>query len=140
MSSGNEALLREFFDRFNRLDVEGQLEMLASDYDWRPAYTGGGLVEGEVYRGPEGFRRYLAMLAETWSEIKLEIEELHELDERVLVFARIHAIGRASGVPVDQRFGGIWIIRGGKFVRGRAYETREEAKLAAGLERRMEAR
>lgn len=130
---GNEALLREFFDRFNRGDVEGQLAMLGADYDWRPAYTGGGLVEGQVFRGPEGFRRYLVELTETWSEIKLEIEELRELGSRVLVFARIRAVGRASGVTVDQRFGGIWTIRSGKFVDGRAYETRDEARVAAGL-------
>ena len=124
-------LIRRFFDAFNRKDIEAQLEPLGEDYEWRPAFTGGGLVEGSVYRGRDGYRRYWREQAETWAEIQLELDEVRELGECVLVLAHIHAVGRASGVEVDQPFAGIWRFDGDRLVAGRAYRTRDEALRAA---------
>ena len=131
MSDAHVDVIRGLFDSFNRQDLEGQLEPISDEYEWRPAFTGGGLVEGAVYRGREGYRRYWRDQAETWEHIELTLEELRDLGDRVLVLARIHAIGRTSGVEVDQRFGGIWTFRDGKLVEGRAYRTSDEAVHAA---------
>ncbi|MGZ8649435.1 MAG: nuclear transport factor 2 family protein [Solirubrobacteraceae bacterium] len=120
-------VVRGLFEAFNRRDLEGQLELLSEDYEWHPAFTGGGLVEGSVYHGREGFKRYWREQAETWAEIKLEVEELRDLGHRVLALAHIHALGRVSGLEVDQRFGGIWTFRGAELVEGRAYRTGDVA-------------
>lgn len=129
--SGSQALVRELFDAFNRGDVSAQIALLHEDYRWRPAFTGGGLVEGRSYRGHEGFREYLSQQSETWAEIQLAIEETRDLeDDSVLVLARIHARGH-HGVTVEQPFGGIWTIRDGKFSSARVYPSREAAKTAA---------
>jgi ketosteroid isomerase-like protein len=131
MSASNVEVIRRMFDAFNRNEVEPQIEPMSDDYEWRPAFTGGGLVEGNVFRGIEGYRRYLRELEETWSSIELEIDEVRDLGDSVLVLAHIRAIGRASGAEVDQPFGGIWTFADDKLVRGHAYRTRDEALRAA---------
>ncbi len=62
---------------------------------------------------------------------RTEIEEMRDLGGSVLVLAQIHAVGRASGVEVQQRFGGIWTFGGDKLVKARAYRTQDEAVRAA---------
>ena len=47
---------------------------------------------------------------------------------------RIHARGKASGVPVEMRLAHLVTIRDGKAVRMRAYLDPEEAKRVARLE------
>lgn len=131
MAQSKLDVIRKLVDSFNRRDLDAQLELLTDDYEWHPAFTGGGLLEGNAYRGHEGYRRYWQALAETWATISLEIEELRDLGDRVLALARIHAIGRVSGVEVDQPFGGIWKLRDGKLAAGRAYRTQDEALRAA---------
>ena len=129
----SQELVRQLFDAFNRGDVPAQIALLHEDYDWRPAFTGGGLVEGRSYTGHEGFREYLSQQSETWAEINLTIEEMQDInDASVLVFAKIHARGH-HGVSVEQPFGGIWTLREGRFSRAHVYSTREAAKAAAGL-------
>lgn len=124
-------VVRRLFDAFNRQDLQGQLELLGEGYEWRPAFTGGGLLEGSVYRGREGYTRYWREQAETWASIDLDVEEFRDLGDRVLVLAHIRATGRSSGVAVDQPFGGIWTVREGELVEGRAYRTSDDALRAA---------
>ena len=64
MGDANLALLRGLFDGFNQRDVPAQLALLLGDYDWCPAFTGGGLLEGHTYRRHEGFRAYLRQFGE----------------------------------------------------------------------------
>ena len=46
---------------------------------------------------------------------------------------RVQALARESGVPIDQRVYAAWEFRDGKALRGRTYQSREEALEAAGL-------
>lgn len=137
MSDAHVDAIRGMFAAFNRKDIDPQVELLSEDYEWRPAFTGGGLVERNVFHGRDGYRRYLRELEDTWASVELEIDEIRELGDSVLVLARIHAIGRASGVEVDQPFGGIWTFVDGELVKGQAFRTRDAA-LRAALERGRE--
>ena len=66
--------MRRFVAAFNAQDAEAALALVDPEFEWRPAYTGGGAVEGTVYRGHEEFRRYLDELVETWGEIEGHID------------------------------------------------------------------
>jgi ketosteroid isomerase-like protein len=66
MSQENVEVVRRLVEAFNVQNFAAARAVLTDDVEWRPAYTGGGAVEGTVYRGHAGFGRYLEELAETW--------------------------------------------------------------------------
>ena len=133
MSRENTELVRRLVDAFNARDAEAASAVLHDEMEWRPAYTGGGAVEGAVYRGHAGFRRYLDDLAETWREIEGYIDELRNVGDRVLMFARVRFVGRGSGVEMTQPITGVFSFRDGKIAVARYYVERREALEAVGL-------
>jgi ketosteroid isomerase-like protein len=60
-------------------------------------------------------------------------EEYRDLGDRVLALGRLKTRGRASGVPSDSPWGGIYDVRGGKISRIRTYLDHGEALRAARL-------
>ena len=133
MSRENFEAVRRLVDAFNARDAEAASAVLSEDAEWRPAYTGGGAVEGAVYRGHAGFRRYLDDLAETWSEIQGYIDELRPAGDKVVLFARMRFVGRASEVEMTQPITGVFTFRGGKIATAHYYVERREALEAVGL-------
>ena len=125
--------MRRFVAAFNAQDAEAACALVDSEFEWRPAYTGGGAVEGSVYRGHDAFRRYLAELAETWGEIEGEIDELRSVGDQVLILAHMRFVGRASGVEMTQPISGVFTFRGEKIVSARYYVDRRDAHAAVGL-------
>jgi ketosteroid isomerase-like protein len=60
--------------------------------------------------------------------------EVIDAGEQVLVFLRMHAVGKSSGVPVQIDIGHVLTIRDGAVVMVRAFLDREKALAAAGLD------
>jgi ketosteroid isomerase-like protein len=133
MSQENMELVRRLVEAFNVQDFAAARAVLTDEVEWRPAYTGGGAVEGTVYRGHAGFGRYLEELAETWGEIEGYIDDLRQVGERVLLIARIRFVGRGSGVEMVQPVTGVFTFRGGKIATAHYYVERREAFEAVGL-------
>ena len=133
MSQENVELVRQLVRAFNEQNPKAAAVVLTPDAEWRPAYTGGGAVEGAVYRGPDGFRQYLEDLAETWSEIEGLIDEFREVGEQLLMFARIRFVGRASGLEMTQAITGLFTFRNGKIAVAQYFLERAGALEAAGL-------
>ena len=133
MSQEKFELVRRLVDAFNARDGEAACAVLSNDAEWRPAYTGGGELEGAVYRGHEGFRRYLDDLAETWREMEGYIDELREVGEHVLLLARIRFVARASGLKMTQPITGVFTFRDDKIATAHYYVERSEALEAVGL-------
>ena len=124
--------MRRGYAAFNRSDVEGAVDALAGpDCEFRPA----GLLPGvkEVYRGPEGFRRFLNLFWETFDNPRLEVHDLVDAGDQVLATVTNHGRGKLSGVDVARTTWNVWTIRDGKVTRGQAFESRAEALEAAGL-------
>ena len=92
-----------------------------------------GWPERQTYEGAEGAREFLAAWVEAWDDWTLEIEELHQAGDRIVAIAHQRGRAKATGLPVDMRFGQVWTIRGGKQVRMEMYASPEEAMTAAGL-------
>jgi ketosteroid isomerase-like protein len=91
--------------------------------------------EGEsVFRGREGFSRYAAMLRDTWSEWRFEPERFIDADDKVVVFQRVVATGKASGLPVEVSSALVVTITDGRIASSRVYRDRSEALKAVGLE------
>lgn len=91
--------------------------------------------EGEpVFRGREGLARYIAMMRETWSEWRFEPERFIDAGDRVVVFQRVVAKGRASGVPIELMSTQVVTLRDGRMTANQVYRDRSKALKAAGLE------
>jgi ketosteroid isomerase-like protein len=111
-------------DRFFAGYVDDQFEVqLPSDYP-----------EGEqVFRGREGIQAVIAAGQETWSEWGFVPDRFLDAHDRVVVFARIVAVGRESGVPIELETTHVWTIREGRASAMRVYRNRSEALEAVGL-------
>jgi ketosteroid isomerase-like protein len=71
-----------------------------------------------VYYGPEGHCRSMEIWNEAWREWDAKIEEvLDEGHDRILVIARIHAEGSASGVKLDEWGAVRYTFRDGRILR-----------------------
>ena len=65
-------------------------------------------------------------------EIEGYIDELRDVGERLLLFARIRFVGRGSGVEMTQPITGVFTFRGGKIATAHYYVERDEALEAVG--------
>src|ERR1700730_1759800 len=84
----DQAVLDEAFRDY--LDEEYEVR-LPADYP-----------EGEpVFRGRDGLVGFAAMLRDAWSEWRFEPERTIDAGDCVVVFMRVVAKGRESGVPIE---------------------------------------
>ena len=118
-------LVCEIVEALNRGDVDGMLERMHPDFEWRPLESSP--VAGGVYRGHEQVRRYVEDWMGTFESLRLELEDPAELGDRVVAMVRGHGRGRASGLALDNRFCQLWTVRGGTAVGMEEYATRELA-------------
>jgi len=130
MSQENVELVRQAFDRLNRGDVEGVVELCdekfvidMSERVFNPA----------VYRGHDGIRRFYGDVMEVWEHYEWIVEDA--LTSRDAVVAMLHCLGRGrgSGLEIDWRVAWIWTVRDGRGISLRFYRDRDRALEAAGL-------
>ena len=89
---------------------------------------------GEPYRGREGIERWGRDLAEVWSEMELEIEEVVETDSGdVLVLSTAELRTRGSDVAFTQPIGWFFTFRDDLPARMDVFQSHAEARKAAGL-------
>ena len=85
----------------------------------------GGYPEGEpVFRGREGLAQMAAMLRGAWSEWRFETERLLDAGDRVVVFVRVVARGRGSGVPIELPDAHVVTLRARRIASTRVYRDR----------------
>jgi ketosteroid isomerase-like protein len=90
------------------------------------------LAGAGIYHGHEGAERFFIEWLGAWRDPTVEHLELIDAGDSVVSIFRWTGKGKASGVETQQTFFGVYDLRGGKVVRYRQYETREEALAAAG--------
>ena len=117
----------------------------SGDYDTVEAFdpqveftrTGGGSdVLGYTTKshGIEGLWAAVVAWTEEWSDHRVEAERFIEVGERVLVLVRQRAVGKRSGVPMNNVDAWVFSIGDGRIVRWDAYWDPADAKRALGLE------
>ncbi len=133
MSQENVDLVVGLFENVNKRDFRAIMDAYADDMvlvnhgDLRAA--GGPGVVGKDAVGAwfgDWFRSFDR-------DYRFEIEEVRDLDDRVLIVARHQGRGRTSGVPIDQHGAWIYTLRHGRVVRCDLYPNRRAAHEAAGL-------
>jgi ketosteroid isomerase-like protein len=129
MSSPNVEVVRRQFEAIERGGMKAAAEFWHPDIDWRA-------VEGAIddvgpIRGREAMRRYYEDWAEMVEDIRGGIDRVVYDSGETLVAVLFHAgKGRGSNVSITGRYTVVYTIRDGLIVRGREYETPEQAMAA----------
>jgi ketosteroid isomerase-like protein len=128
MSEKDLEIIRAGVEALNRGDVGGLEAALDPDVELVPLRA---VLDGTVYRGHEGMRRWLADIGEDWTRYELQLAALKELKSgQVLVEATMRLRGR-SGVAVDSPAAWLCELRGGRVSRIRFFADAETALAAA---------
>jgi len=131
-----DELARQAVDAWNRRDADWVIANCTPDFEFVPAVAGS--VEGEerrTVRGADGIRRFFTDLEETWDRFEVEAQDFREVGDALVVFCRIHARGRGSGLELDQPMAMVSWFRGDKFARAQSFLDQDEAlEVAAGRE------
>lgn len=128
MSQENVDLVRRGLDHFIATgDVPWEIfdhEVEVHDHD---------TPDQGVYRGHDGYRRWLGDWGAAWVKWSIEPKEFIDAGDRVVVFFRMRTKGRGSGVEVDRQDALVYQLRDSKIVRGDYYNNREQALKAVGM-------
>ena len=92
------------------------------------------IMDAGDYRGHAGFGRWIQDWSAAWSDDSIEPEEFLDAGERVLVFIRQRTTGQGSGVALERKDAMLFGFRDGKIACLDYYNSREQARAAAGLE------
>ena len=130
MSEENVELTRRVFDAWNRGDYEAWIELFDRDCEFRPLRA---QLERQPYRGHDGLRQFERDMTQDWEQVRFALDEVREVGDQVVVFARFHGRGRASGATVDIPIGVVGKVREGKIAEARMFSDPDEALEAAGL-------
>ena len=131
MSRENVEIVRRAYDAFSRGDLDAAVEDMAPDCEYVATGTIPGL--GGVYRGPEGFRRFLSWIFDEFDDARVEIDELIEAEDGVLASVTNRGRGKQSGAETSWHVWQLWTVRDGKVVHGQGFTSEAEALEAVGL-------
>jgi uncharacterized protein len=124
MSESNVQILKAMFDAFNKGDLAGALESADPAIEAEPS---GAFPDQAALRGHEGVFRFFAMFLEAWDEYHAEPVEFIDAGDDVVVMVHQRARGKGSGVVIESDMFQVWTFRGGKAVRVRVRNSKEEA-------------
>jgi ketosteroid isomerase-like protein len=122
-------------EAYNRRDLDANLIGFPPELEYYPArdIVEAGLVE-PCYRGPEGYRQYVATWTEVWGESDyLERVEVIDTGERIVLLATAPMRAQASGVPLTEAYAMVSTFKDGRAVRIEEYFDHAKALEAVGL-------
>ena len=131
MSEENIQLVREGIAAMEQGDVEALLALSHPEVEWvNPDYA----VEPGTRHGLAGFRKAIEATHDSFAELRFHIEEIIDVEDRVVATGIMSARGKGSGVEMRQPFGNVFTIKDGKVIRMQWYNDTAEARAAAGIE------
>jgi ketosteroid isomerase-like protein len=116
------SLIRESYEALNQGQFDWMADHLPPDFELVP--TAG---SGIPFVGSEGISRWFDELAEAWTTIRTDVEEVVDFGDRVVVLGRIRNRGRGSGIEVDVVAAHLWTVENGVPIRVELIGDREEA-------------
>ena len=131
MSEENVQLVRRFMKAANRRDFETMDSLISDDLVFRSMFAAS---EGRVFRGHAGLREYFEAVEDSFDDLELPVDEaLDAGGETVVLVVRVRGRGKASGIPVEHRFGQVWTVAAGSVQGIVSYRDPDEALAVAGL-------
>ena len=126
----SQAIVWEFFERIEKEDTEGVLELL--DPGVVMLGTHGGLDAHLVVRGSDALLEYLQEVEQFWEEFEVEVERVIVSDDKGVAFLWETARGRGE-ISLQNETAMVFKIRDGRIAEVQGYLDRDEALGAAGL-------
>ncbi|MBM3665867.1 MAG: hypothetical protein FJW90_00005, partial [Actinobacteria bacterium] len=87
--------------------------------------------DGDLVWGHDDVTRAMRRYFESWQSYAFELEDVAEAAPGKVVGICRERGADAEGVPVDRRFGGLWVVEDAKIVSWSTYLTPKEAVRAA---------
>ena len=132
MSQDNVALVQRFEDSWTRRDLDAALECVHTDFEFDWSESIGPFVG--TYRGHDGLARFWTDLLEAWEHFSPTTVEVIECGaDGLITLDVVRARGKGSGIDMEARGAMLWTMQGGKIVRVKMFQTKQEAFEAAGL-------
>jgi ketosteroid isomerase-like protein len=131
MSQENVEIVRTVFEAWNREDLAGVQRHISPNWEWHTAQLFPGT--DAVYRGKEGYTKFWNTFREPWESIRIELERVEDLGDRVLVLFTFHGKGKGSGVDVTTEYANIITFRDGLAIYQVGYGDWKSALEAVGL-------
>ena len=126
MADTNLTLVQETHGAFGRGDIPAVLGAFTADIEWNvPAV----LPHGAKARGPEEVGRFFEVLASTWENFDLQLDDFVASGDRVCAFGSAH--GTLRGKHTGYGFVHAWTVRDGALARLDEYVD-PEPELYAG--------
>src|SRR5690349_21503058 len=109
MSQENVETLRAGYEGFSRTGTLA-LELLVPDVT---AYDPPDGPDPRVYQGREGLLQQLQNVADAFDELRWDVEELIDADDKVVVATQMGGRGKESEAEVSVRVFHVWTMRDG---------------------------
>jgi len=130
VSAADVKLLRENLATLADQGYEALLPLVDPEFEMET--LPGMAAEPQIYRGPDGVRRWWESFYEVMDEVRLEPTEFHDAGPGKVVLAfRLHARGQASGLEVAQDACMLCRLRDEKLIGLELFFTLDEALAAA---------
>ncbi len=131
MSKENVDAMKAAYEALGRHDLHAFLDYMHPEIEATSYVL---QVEGDVYQGRDGMRKFIEDIWNVFPDWMPHVESTHDLGHAVV--AEIHSAGRAveSGVPVEVVAWQTVEFRDGKAVKVRGYKSEAEALEAVGLQ------
>jgi ketosteroid isomerase-like protein len=131
MSQETMEIVRRLYDAFNRDDFDGGVALCDSGVVIDRSNSIG--PDARVYRGHPGLEEFWEEWKRAWADARWEIDECIDNGDNVVVLGRLYARGAASGVSVEANVSQMVVVRGGKVLSIKLFQSGSEALEAAGL-------
>ena len=130
MGDAEVQLARQAYAAFNRGDIDGALQHLDADIEWRMSdqFT----RTERVFHGHAGVREVFAMFSDVLDDLRVEVVEMHDAGDAVLAAVTIGGRIKGTSDPASYELVQGWTIRDRKAVRLDVYPTLEAARSATG--------
>ncbi len=123
-------VLKRAFALLDSETYEQALPLVADDFEM--VTTRDVASEPDVYRGPDGIRRWFESFLQAMDHVRVESRRFHETaDDQVIVEFRLLARGRTSGIEAGQDAIALATVAEGKLSRLEFFLSLEEARAAA---------
>ena len=129
MSQENVNVVRRALEALAREEMEDAVADLAPDAEMHD-YD---IPDASVYRGPDGFLKWLGVWGESWESWRFGELEVPTGEHRVIALFRMAVRGHGSGMEIARRDAVAYTLRGGKILRMEYYNDQRAALAAVDL-------
>ena len=121
-------LVRIALQAYGSGDIEIALALSDANVRWDERAS---RPDGELVWGHDDVARAMRRYFDGWESYSFELEDIAEVAPgKVVAICRERGVDR-EGVPIDRRFGGLWVVQRAKIASWSTYLTPKEAVRAA---------